>query len=218
MITSLPRGRVLCFAPHPDDEVLGAGGTLCLHAAAGDPVTVAVAFDGRLGLASGADPAVRKREALAGGAHLGLREYEFLDYPEGHEPTAAELEQAVARLARVLRERSPEVVYAPWPGEEHRDHRVVARAAALALAWVGFSGTALAYEVWTPLVAERVVDVSPVFEKKLAALREHASQLAHTDLVRIAHERASERGQLLPRGARHGEAFARLDLSTGPLR
>jgi LmbE family N-acetylglucosaminyl deacetylase len=106
-----------------------------------------------------------------------------------------------------VRERRPEIVYAPWPGEEHRDHAVASRAAALALARAGFRGAAWGYEVWTPLAAERIVDVSAVFVRKLAALREHKSQLAHTDLLRIASDRATSRG----RGVRsHGEAFARL--------
>ena len=36
----VPHGRVLVFAPHPDDEVAGPGGTLARHVAAGDPVRV----------------------------------------------------------------------------------------------------------------------------------------------------------------------------------
>jgi LmbE family N-acetylglucosaminyl deacetylase len=205
MLARPPRGRVLCLAPHADDELLGAGGTLCLHAEQGDPVAVVVSFDGRLGLPPGADPALRRREALAGGAHLGLVDYTFLDHPEGHEPTAAELEQAAAGLAALLVERRPDIVYAPWPGEEHVDHRAAARVAVLALAASGFRGAAFGYEVWTPLTPEHVVDVSAVFARKLAALREHASQLAHTDLVRIAREHGQRRG-----APGYGEAFARL--------
>ena len=43
-LRDVPRGRVLAFAPHPDDEVAGPGGCLALHARAGDPVRVVVAL------------------------------------------------------------------------------------------------------------------------------------------------------------------------------
>ena len=41
------RGRVLLLAPHPDDDILGAGGTCALHVEQGDPVHVLVAYSGQ---------------------------------------------------------------------------------------------------------------------------------------------------------------------------
>jgi LmbE family N-acetylglucosaminyl deacetylase len=59
-IADLP-SRVLVFAPHPDDEVLGCGGALALHARRGDHVRVVVVSDG----GAGGDPQVRAAEAQA---------------------------------------------------------------------------------------------------------------------------------------------------------
>ena len=42
-------GRVLCLAPHPDDEAAGPGGALVKHRRQGDPVRVALATDGIAG-------------------------------------------------------------------------------------------------------------------------------------------------------------------------
>ncbi|MFN9705442.1 MAG: PIG-L deacetylase family protein, partial [Planctomycetota bacterium] len=42
----VPAGRVLAFAPHPDDEVAGPGGVLAMHADQGDAVRVVVATVG----------------------------------------------------------------------------------------------------------------------------------------------------------------------------
>jgi N-acetylglucosamine malate deacetylase 1 len=200
-----PRGRALCFAPHADDEVLGCGGTLALHREQGDDVRVVIAFDGRLGLPAGADPELRCAEARRGGARLGLSDYVFLGYPEGHEPSTAELELAGERLRGLIAAFEPDVVYAPWIGEQHVDHNVLARATRLAVQ--DFAGKAWGYEVWTPLVPERVVDVSPVWERKVASLAEHASQLAHTDLAARMRGLAALRGVHLPSGGRYGEAF-----------
>jgi LmbE family N-acetylglucosaminyl deacetylase len=213
--TAPEHGRVLLLAPHADDDVLGAGGTCALHVAQGDPVHVIVAYDGVEG-----DPerrygrdelrALRQREARAGGAHLGFTRYEFLGYPEGHLPAPAELGAAAARLAERVRELGVDTVYCPWVGEHHVDHHVLARAARLALARSGFRGRALGYEVWTPLVATLVVDVTRVHAQKLAALREHGSQLAYRDLAAKALGLSAQRAMYLAPEARHGEAFAPL--------
>ena len=59
--------RILCLAPHPDDEVLGCGGTLALAAARGARVHVAVVFDELQGLA----PLHVARKVVAGGLGVG---------------------------------------------------------------------------------------------------------------------------------------------------
>lgn len=211
-------GRVLALAPHPDDEVIGCGGTLALHAAQGDEVSVLVAFDGAAGLGPDAGPRARRAEAVRGGDRLGVARYVFWDYPEGHEPSEVELVGAVRRLAELLRALRPDVVYAPWVGEHHLDHHVLARCARLAAALVGFGGELWGYEVWTPLVPTRVVDVTPVWDAKARALREHASQLARRDLVRAALGLNAQRSLYLSGRARYGEAFRPLgDVEPGDL-
>ena len=210
-----PRGRVLLLAPHADDDVIGAGGTVCLHALQGDPVRVVVAYDGLAG-----DPesrygreeyvALRREEARRGGRHLGFEDYLFLDYPEGHEPGPAELRHAAERLAEVVREFAPDLVYAPWIGDYHVDHWALARATRLALSLVGFEGQAWGYEVWTPLVPTRIVDITDVYERKVAALKEHESQLAYRDLNHKALAISAHRAMYLADDRRHGEAFREL--------
>jgi LmbE family N-acetylglucosaminyl deacetylase len=222
-------GTVLVFAPHPDDEVIGCGGTLALHALQGDPIHVVVAFDGaasdRGTLGDSGDErsrelaALRRAEALDAGAVLcggsGRIEYLFLDHPEGHEPDERELARGVRQLADIVRDVVPRSVYAPWIGEHHLDHHVLSRAVRLAMIQAGGDFldedmAAWGYEVWTPLVPTRVVDISPVVDVKRAALREHASQLVLRDLVHAALGLNAQRSLYLAPGARAGEAFAPL--------
>ena len=212
---ALERGAVLVLAPHADDDVIGAGGTAALHARQGDAVRVLVVYDGVAG-----DPdrrhrpeelrELRRAEARAGGAHLGLSDYDFWGYPEGHEPPPAELREGVARLAEYVRALSPRTVYAPWIGEHHLDHHVLARVARAALELADFRGTAWGYEVWTPLVPTRIVDITPLYELKVRALQEHRSQLEYTDHVHKALGMQAQRSLYLPAGSRWGEAFAPL--------
>lgn len=213
--TSPQRGRVLLLAPHPDDDVISCGGTACLHAEQGDPVRVVIVFDGAAGDPERRfDPAelveTRKREALAGGAHLGLRDYEFWGYPEGHEPGPRELCAGAERLAELVHAFRPDVVYAPWIGEYHLDHHVLARVARAGLALAGFAGRAWGWEVWTPLVPTLVVDVTRVWERKVAALREHASQFVYGDVAHVGLGLNQQRSTYLPHGSLWGEGFAPL--------
>lgn len=46
---SIKSGEILVFAPHPDDETIGCGGTIALHRARNDQVKVIIVTDGSLG-------------------------------------------------------------------------------------------------------------------------------------------------------------------------
>ena len=208
-------GPALLFAPHSDDDIIGPGGTAALHVAQGDPVHVVVVYDGIAGDPEGRyDPAElfaqRQAEARAGGAHLGLSSYEFWGYPEGHEPGPNEFAAAVARVAECVAARAPRTVYAPWVGEHHLDHHVLGRVVRAALHASAFAGEAWGYEVWTPLVPTHIVDITALYERKVAALEEHRSQLEYTDHVHKALGMQAQRSLYLPPGALWGEAFAPL--------
>ena len=185
----LPAGPVLLFAPHPDDDLLGAGCTAAIHAERGDSVVVVVAYDGALGRAPD-DPrdvadfvAQREAEAVAGGRHLGLTDYRFLRYPEGHVPGPQEFLAGAQGLAQMIDELRPGVVYAPWIGEHQLDHHVLARVVRAGLELAEHEPQAWGYEIWTPQIPTRMVDVSSRIADMAAGLEEHKSQLEHTDLI-----------------------------------
>ncbi len=203
----LPRGPVLVLAAHPGEELVGCGGTLALHAAQGDRVEVVIVFDGA-GAGGEALAARRRAECLAGGAHLGLEQYEFWDYPEGREPTPEELFFGARLLAQKLEQFAPRTLYLPWAGELRHDQRVLAHGAQLALEMAGRELLVLGCEVWTPLSATRLVDISAVAERKRAALREHRSLPGQRDLEHVALGLSAQRSAFLPAPARYAEAFA----------
>ncbi len=179
--------RILVVAPHPDDEVVGCGGTLALAAARGALIQVVVVFDGALGdperRFTDADyPARRQREAVRAGAHLGVERYTFWGLPEGHLASDAELDAGAARLAELVAEFEPDVILAPWAEDDHVDHRTVARAVERLAQRHAFTGEVWGFEVWSHLAPVQLVDVSSVWADKVAALRAHESQLAYTDL------------------------------------
>ena len=204
-----PRGRALVFAACADDEVIGCGGTLALHAERGDEVRVVVALSPERPVARG-DTLVHRNEARAGGRKLGVRDYAFLSSEAEHADASEGLARSAARFAEQVIEFAPEVVFAPWLGEHRLARHFAARAARAALAACEFAGRAWGYEVRTPLVAARVVDVSKVWDLKIAALCEHVSQLELGDLLHAATGMGAQRSLHLGPGARRAEAFSPL--------
>src|SRR5438093_6042513 len=94
--------NVLVVVPHPDDESIGCGGTICLHGARGDRVTAVFLSSGELGLkALPPEDAKRAREdeAKRAAAVLGLASTTFLRYPDWHVGEA--IPEASADLAGI---------------------------------------------------------------------------------------------------------------------
>jgi LmbE family N-acetylglucosaminyl deacetylase/O-antigen/teichoic acid export membrane protein len=182
-IVAVPSARrVLVLAPHPDDETIGCGGTIALLARSGATVTVAVATSGELAVAEPGSPAeVRRRrqeEVCAACRQLGVTQPLFLDLPDG--VLRDHLGVLVGQLARLSERLCPDAVFVPWPLDDHPDH--MALAAALADVELPDSCEVWSYEVWAALPANRIVDVSEVWDIKLAALSCHASGRISFDL------------------------------------
>ncbi len=211
-IVRLPgSGPVLLLAPHPDDEVLGAGGALCKHLQSGDSVSVLFVTDGRLGGRGHGKPlelaALRQREAIDACAALGGATCEFLGAEDGN---LRPLPTLVSALREVILRVQPRLVYVPGFDEQHRDH--VLTSALLAEAWRldGGDWTVCAYEVWTPLKPNCVVNITRQMEQKRAALRCHRSQLEQLDYLHAMEGLAQYRSALIPLpDVRFAEAFWR---------
>jgi LmbE family N-acetylglucosaminyl deacetylase len=207
-----PRGRVLVFAPHPDDEVAGPGGALARHRAQGDIVRVIVATDGRNGDPERRfDPASyaarRRDESRAGLAEVGVDDVVFWGFPDGHVPSPSDLARGAQMAADALRSFAPDVVYLPWAREGHPDHHAVHVAVVMALDAVAFRGLALGYEVWNALVPDVVLDVTAVIEQKLAAMRAHRSQIDYVTYDHAILGLAAYRSLVHQRGRGYAEGF-----------
>lgn len=180
--------RLLVIAPHPDDDVLGCGGTIALATERGADVHVLVIFDGAAGDPNGKFDAAdyvqrRQREARAAGKHLGVTRYTFWDMPEGHLAQEQDLQAGAARLAALVEDWRPDAIFAPWIGDGHRDHQSVARAVQRMLREHAVRTPVWGFEVWSPLDAQHLVDISSVWPAKLDAIGMHRTQLAYDDLL-----------------------------------
>jgi LmbE family N-acetylglucosaminyl deacetylase len=203
--------NVVVVAPHPDDETLGCGGSIRLHADSGDRVTVVFLTSGELGLTR-LDPSearqVREAEAQEAAAILGVDGTDFLRLPDW--VLDARLEEAAGSLCAALQRHRPDVVYAPHDGEWHPDHRVALGLTRSALRQAGLTPELRAYEFWTPLdPVGFVTDITAVMPAKIAAVRCYRSQLEQIDYERAVVGLDQYRGVLDPQHVDYAEAFRR---------
>lgn len=206
--------NVLVIAPHPDDESIGCGGALCLHARRGDRVTAVFLTSGELGLKRlprEKAMALRESEARKAAKILKLADLFFLRCGDWN--LNAEISRAATLLKPILKRIKPKIIYLPHPDEWHPDHKAALPIVRAALRRCKIPPPALrAYEIWTPLIAhDHVDDISAVMARKLKAVRAHKSQLREFDYVRAITGLNQYRGAIAAR-ARYGEAFALLPL------
>jgi LmbE family N-acetylglucosaminyl deacetylase len=201
-----PASRVLVLAAHPDDESLGCAGTMALFADRGTDVAAVFATDGEALLVAGGggDLAARRRaEAVEACRILGTQAPSFLGFPD--RGLTGEIDRLAAALRPVVAGYAPQLVLLPWFADGNADHRALN----VALAKAGVSGDVelWGYEIWSPLIANHLVDISDALDRKELALKAHASDVL-MDLGAIVglNRYRAEVGRL---DGKHAEAFLR---------
>lgn len=180
--------RLCVIAPHPDDETLGAGGTIARFAADGVEVSVLIVSGHLPPLYPQEAFETTRREGEEAMRALGVTRWEFLEIPatKVHEAPVAEL---TGKVAGFVRAGDPEWVLIPFP-DRHIDHRVIFDAAVVACRPVRAEAprVVLAYETlsethWNvpgvepAFVPEFYVDIGTHMETKQVALNCYASQI-----------------------------------------
>jgi N-acetylglucosamine malate deacetylase 1 len=203
--------RALVLVAHPDDESIACAGTMALLADAGTSVTLLAATAGEATIGSPHDPAEtgrRRRAELERSAQILGADVECLDLPDGH---LHEQRAALAdALGRAVDRLGPEVVFAPWIGDGHRDHRAVAFALADALARSDADLQVWGYETWAAVPHNRLVPIEDAIDRKRASVAVHETASLAFDLssgLGLSRWRAMH-GLL---GEGHGEAFLATD-------
>jgi len=131
-----------------DDEVLGCGGAIARHVAAGDEVHVAILCNRAYQRTY--DPAAieaEKASAQAAQKCLGYQQLHFFDLPD--ERLGERFTELLDLLEKLATQIQPESILIPHAGDLHQDHRIAAHAANIALrpAAVPFVRRILAYEI-----------------------------------------------------------------------
>jgi LmbE family N-acetylglucosaminyl deacetylase len=220
----IPESAMVIVA-HPDDAEFTVAGTVAAWTEAGCRVTYVICTDGNTGshepdMTRDRLAEIRRAEQRAACAALGVGEVVFLGYDDGQLQPTLDLRRD---LVRVIREHKPETLIAWDPTSllisdeyiNHPDHRAAAQAAldavapasAMPLLWPETGAPHRVRQVYI-FGAEKPnvwVDVTQTIERKIAALKQHASQMKDWDPTEMVKEWGSETGQ--EKGVAYAESY-----------
>ena len=222
--------RILVVVAHPDDE-MQCSGTVALQAAAGLEVTIAVACNGNLGglpaLGQAERSCLRHGEMAAACEVLGAK-LEWLDFGDDDfmEHFHGQYNATEMDFRNLIRRVRPDLLIVPSLNDYHQHHRAAAELALNASNNAGnpaivseespSSGIPAALHM-APMpggafAPDLYVDITPVFDRKLQAMRCHESQHQYlqehhrTNILEQIEATATLHGVAC--GVKYAEAFA----------
>lgn len=209
--------KVLVVAVHPDDETLGCGGTLLKHKEKGDKIywLIATCIEGN---ESYKDRVEKRKEELEKinrfygfekVFNLKLHSTKVDQYP---------MVELINRISNVFLEVKPTVVYLPFKGDAHSDHRLIFEASHSCTKSFryGYIKTVYMMEVlsetdFAPCLPEnafqpnRFVDISDFFERKLEIIKTYEDEIGNHPFPRSLE---NIKALAILRGAQAGVKFA----------
>lgn len=210
--------KIIVFSAHPDDDLIGCGGSIAKHAINGNEVTVIYLTSGEAGGlgCNGEDlMKIREQEARNAASIIGIARLRFLREPD----TRLEFNQNnLRKIIKIITEERPEIVYVNHRMDKSLDHKITCELVMEAVeraSWRDFPKCknpwlvplVLNYEVWTPLQEFNYVeDITDTIDKKTDALKEHKSQLEYRRYDEAAKCLARYRG-IMTGKAEYAEVF-----------
>ena len=227
---SIEREKVLIVAAHPDDEVLGCGGTIAKHSKAGDEVKILIVAEGSTArqLNRNKDNALEELKTLKKAAEvsasiLGAHEIEMLGLPDNRMDSIDRLD-VNKLIERQIDSYAPSIVYTHHCGDVNVDHRRLHEAVVTACRPIPSHPvkSLLSFEVassteWQPPGSAHAfqpnwfVDISDHWPHKREALLAYASEMRpwpHARSVEALEHLARWRGAQM--GVEAAEAFCLL--------
>jgi len=218
---------ILVVAAHPDDEVLGCGGTMARHAEAGDDVHLLILGEGVTARDIRRDVAGRQRDlqrlnrAVETAADLlGVVKVHRASFPDNRFDSV-DLLDVIKAVEQVFELVKPQRVYTHHAGDLNVDHRITHQAVVTAARPVpgGDVASVLAFEVpsstdWqgagshVPFVPQVYVEITHTLKRKLKALAVYRSEMRpfpHARSLRALEALARVRGATV--GVQAAEAF-----------
>ena len=209
--------KILIVAPHPDDEVLGCGGTIAEYVGQGDEVHLCIVTKACFPDWSEEFIKNRPKEIKKSNKILGIKKTYFLDYPTVKLDTIPQNELNEA-ISRTMLEINPDIVYIPHEGDLNKDHRLVFESSLVAtrptnckvkriLSYETLSETEWGQPI-EPFTPNVYTDISEAFEKKIEAMKAYESEIKpypHPRSLEIIEALARKRGS--EAGMKFAEAF-----------
>jgi LmbE family N-acetylglucosaminyl deacetylase len=170
--------KVLAVGPHPDDIEIGCGGTLIKYAHKGHDVYLLVITKGEMG----GKGDIRREEQLKAAKIIGARDVFWGDFRDTE--LLDKGNKIIHTAERFIDLIKPDFIFVNFLDDTHQDHRAVNRAVLSATRYVK---NVLFYEVPTTsnFIPNVFVDISSVLDRKVEALKAHASQITKTNIENL---------------------------------
>lgn len=172
--------NVLVISPHPHDEAIGFGATICGHIAKGESIKVIFLTSSEKGGHRRTEEetiVVREQKSKNAANIFQIKDLEFWIEPDGSLQPDKVL---VSRLVGLIIEADIQVIYVTHEHEEHPDHVAAALLVKQAIDQLPsniLAPTVWMYEVWTPIQKmDHIVDISDYVETKRKAIQAYKSQ------------------------------------------
>ncbi len=210
--------RILVIAPHPDDEVLGCGGTIKKYSRGGEEVYLCVVTKAYTPDWSEEFLKARPKEIEEVNRILGIKKTYFLDFPTVKLDTIPQKELNDSILS-VIDQIKPQILYLPHGGDVHKDHRLVFESA-LSMSRPSSNGSVkkiLSYEILSSteqgkglkeFVPNIYQEITNEIETKIEAMKVYKSEIKeypHPRSLEMIEILAKKRGSEI--GVRCAEAF-----------
>lgn len=182
--------RITVIAPHPDDETLGAGGTLLKHKAEGDIINWIIIT--QMSLEQGFDAsqiANQENEIFRVSQSYDFDNVIKLGLPAANLDTIP-VQVLVQELGGAVCKQNPQILYVPYPGDVHSDHACAFNAISGCSKWFRFGGIKqiMAYETLSetefginagiyPFRPNIFVQTSAYLETKISIMKNYAKEM-----------------------------------------
>ena len=218
---------IMVIAAHPDDEVLGCGGTIAWHTDNNHEVNVLIVSEGITSRSNNRDSIKNKdfltdlkKNAEKANEILGVRGIQFLDYPDNRLDSVDRLD-VIKSIEKAISENKPDTIYTHFASDLNIDHRIVQEAVITAARPLPGNQikTVLSFEIasstdwqtsgkYQSFSPNWYVDISKHLDRKLSALEIYSSEMRdwpHARSIEAIQYNAKLRGSQI--GTDAAEAF-----------
>jgi LmbE family N-acetylglucosaminyl deacetylase len=204
--------NILVLAAHPDDEVLGMGGTIKKMSKKKNKIHLLVITEGASAQYNDSKmKQIRKESCKKSSKILGISSINFLDYPDMKLDTIPQL-KINQDIEKEIRKRKPEIIYTTPNHDLNSDHRIVHDSTLVASRPQSGVKKILSYEI--PGIVKKTIHPN-VFENieseliyKLKAMRSYKSEIEkfpHPRSLKAIENLSIHRG--IESGLKNAEAF-----------
>jgi LmbE family N-acetylglucosaminyl deacetylase len=190
---------ILVIAPHPDDEILGVGGTIAKFINDGNDIYVLICTKGYPPDFDIEVTEMGRKEARMAHEYLGIKETIFLDFPAAN-LDKIQHKEINKKIIEVLDYIKPQIVFIPFIGDIHLDHQIIFHSSLVALRPINsfkveriYAYETLSETNWnasyvaTNFIPNVYIDITNYLDKKIEAMKLYKSQLRN-----FPHERSLE--------------------------